>query len=104
MGTSPIPVSKSPPLGGAYCPDPRWGAGRYLTLHGPSTFLGASWVLTASVAGQPAVSPGPAPPLPPSIPEGAIPFVEAGGALELGVPPPEGTPEGATAYVEDTET
>jgi hypothetical protein len=107
MGTSPIPNfgQRTPPLGGAVCPDPIWNAGRSLTLHGPSTFLGPRWVLTAIYAGQPAVSPAPpAPPEPiPGVVEGAIPFVEIGGAVQELQPPPE-TPEGATAFIEDTAT
>jgi hypothetical protein len=80
MGTSPIPTPmlRTPPLGGVVCPDPVWGAGRALTLHGPSLFLGASWVLTAGPQGQPAS--GPIPPQPPQPPptveEGSIPWVD----------------------------
>jgi hypothetical protein len=106
MGTSPIKdPSTSPPLGGTVCPDPRWGGGKALVLQGPNAFLGARWLLTSSATGQPAVSPGP--PLPPEpipgVVEGSIPFVQVGGAVQVVIPPPE-TPEGATAFIEDTET
>lgn len=103
MGTSPLPEpQKSPPLGGTVCPDPRWNSGRGLVLQGWTTFLGVNQVLTAWAAGQPAVSMGTPPPLPPGISEGSIPFAEqAGLALEL-VPPDI---EGSTAFVdEDTAT
>ena len=74
----PVPALRTPPLGGTYCPDPRWGAGRALYLSGPMTFLGAWQVLTASELGQPAVSPTPPPPIPPSptVEEGSIPWVD----------------------------
>jgi hypothetical protein len=107
MGTSPIPNfgMRSPPLGGTICPDKNWNAGRSLTLHGPTTFLGARWVLTASVLGQPAQSPAPPVPpvLPPTIVEGAIPFIEDT-ATVLEILPPAGSVEGSTAFVEETET
>jgi hypothetical protein len=105
MGTSPIPNfgRRSPPLGGTVCPDKAWNGRRSLTLHGPTTFLGARWVLTASVLGQPAQSP--APPIPPEpplgVPEGAIPFIEDT-ATALEVLPPPGAVEGSTAFVEET--
>jgi hypothetical protein len=82
MGTSPIPNFglRSPPLGGTVCPDKAWNGRRALTLHGPTTFLGARWVLTASVLGQPAQSPA-VPELPPILPpteapEGSLPFID----------------------------
>jgi hypothetical protein len=83
MGTSPIPNFglRTPPLGGTVCPDPFWKGRRALTLHGPTTFLGARWVLTASAVGQPAAPPIPPvePPeyvVPPGTVEGSIPFVD----------------------------
>lgn len=78
MGTSPLPNPQhSPPLGGTLCPDPRWAAGRALTLHGPTTFLGPLWVLTASAIGQPAPPPELPPVLPPTdAPEGSLPFID----------------------------
>jgi hypothetical protein len=105
VGTSPIPNFglRSPPLGGTVCPDKVWNGRRALTLHGPTTFLGARWVLTASVLGQPAVSPAPPiPPIPPpTVVEGAIPFadVTAGTGLEF-TPPPE-TSEGSTVFLDE---
>jgi hypothetical protein len=94
---------KSPPLGGTRCPDPRYGAGRGLVLQGPQTFLGARYLLTASFAGQPASTPGPPPPILPSAPEGAIPFIEDTGTV-LEVQPPAGAVEGSTAFVEETSS
>jgi hypothetical protein len=85
------------------CPDPRWTAGRALVLQGPQTFLGARWVFTASLTGQPASSAGLPPPPPPGVVEGSIPFIEVTGALQELKPPPA-TPEGATAFIEDTAT
>jgi len=106
MGTSPLPNPQhSPPLGGQLCPDPRWSGGRALVLQGPQAFLGVRWVLTASLLGQPAVSP--APPVPPGpiigVIEGSIPFVDVAGAVEVTLPPPDAS-EGSTAFIEDTET
>jgi hypothetical protein len=107
LGTSPIPNFgyRSPPLGGTVCPDKAWNGRRALTLHGPTTFLGARWVLTASVLGQPAQSPAPPVPpvLPPSVPEGAIPFIEDT-ATVLEVLPPPAAVEGSTAFIEETAT
>jgi hypothetical protein len=97
----PVPSLRTPPLGGAKCPDTFWNGGRGLTLHGPTTFLGPRWVFTASLSGQPAVSPGPPPPLPPGIPQGAMPFTETAGTVEVAVPP-AGTPEGSVAFAEET--
>jgi len=84
MGTKhvgiPEPALRTPPLSGAYCPDPAYAAGRALILQGPQTFLGAWWVLTASVDGQvPGPGPGPIPPpLPvePLVAEGSIAFID----------------------------
>jgi hypothetical protein len=105
MGTSPLPTEmlRTPPLGGQSCPDRRWAGGRALTLHGPTTFLGASWVLTASVEGQPAQSPGPLPPAPPipGIIEGSIPFVDVAGTALGIVTPPETVSEGSTLFVDE---
>jgi hypothetical protein len=104
MGTSPLPnPTLTPPLGGTICPDPRWAAGRGLVLQGPQAFLGARWVLTASLAGQPAQSPAPpVPPVPPpGVVEGAIPFADitTGTGLEF-IPPPE-TSEGSTVFLDE---
>jgi hypothetical protein len=102
MGTSPIPVPKGAPLGGTACPDTQWAGGRYLVLQGPQSFLGARWLMPASVSGQPAVSPGP--PLPPEpipgVVEGSIPFVEVEGAVQV-ITPPADTPEGSTVFIEE---
>jgi hypothetical protein len=104
MGTSPLPNPQlTPPLGGTVCPDPRWNGGRALVLQGPQTFLGALWVFTASLAGQPASSVGLPPPPPPGVMEGAIPFVEMGGAIQE-LQPPSDASEGSTAFIEDTAT
>jgi hypothetical protein len=68
----------SPPLGSlGECPDPRWGAGRALVLGGPVYFVGPYWRLPASNEGRPA-GPAPVPPIlpAPTVPEGAIPFVD----------------------------
>jgi hypothetical protein len=104
MGTSPIPNFglRSPPLGGTICPDKNWNGRRSLTLHGPTTFLGARWVLTASVLGQPAQSPAPPVPpvLPPTVVEGAIPFAEVTGTGLEFTPPPE-TAEGSTVFIDE---
>jgi hypothetical protein len=71
------PALRTPPLSGAYCPDPAYAAGRALILAGPQSFLGAWWVLTASLEGQ-APGPGPIPPLPvePLVAEGSIAFID----------------------------
>ena len=102
MGTahSGIPVEslRTPPLGGRYCPDPRWGAGKALYLSGPATFLGAWQVLTAWQAGQPASSVAPEPPLPPGVPEGSLPYAEVDGTVVLAQPPDD---QGATPFVEE---
>jgi hypothetical protein len=101
----PVPALRTPPLGGAKCPDNFWNGGRALVLQGPSAFLGPRWVLTAHLAGQPAVSAAPpVPPEPiPGVVEGSIPFVDVAGTVVVVAPPPE-APEGSTAFIEDTET
>jgi hypothetical protein len=101
MGTSPLPnPQRTPPLGGAYCPDPAWQAGRALVLQGPQAFLGAVWVLTASATGQPASAPPQPVPQPPPAPEGSVPFVDVTAATyTLESAPAE--PEGSTAFVDE---
>lgn len=105
MGTSPIPNFglRTPPLGGAVCPDPYWNGGRSLVLQGPTAFLGAHWVLTASVEGQPAVSmvPPDVIPTPPVVEEGSIPFSELDGTVVLAQPPDDA---GYTAFADVEET
>jgi hypothetical protein len=106
MGTKhagiPEPALRTPPLSGAYCPDPAYAAGRALVLVGPQGFLTPLWVFTASAAGQPASSVAPPPIIPlPTIAEGSLPFADVDGTVVL-VQPPED--QGATAFIEDTET
>lgn len=74
IGKRPTP---SPPLGESSCPDPRWSAGRALVLHGPVSFIGPSWLLPSTSEGRPA-GPMPPPPItpPPTVAEGAIPYVD----------------------------
>ena len=93
------PSLRTPPLGGTVCPDPAWQAGRTLILQGPMAFLGAHWVLTASVTGQPASTVAPPLPLPPGVPEGSIPYsdVLSTGTI-VAVPPPD--EEGFTAFAD----
>jgi hypothetical protein len=96
---------RTPPLSGPVCPDPRYTAGRALVLQGPQAHLGALWVLTASLAGQPASTPGPLPPIPPipplGVPEGSVPFADVDGTLVLVQPPAD---QGATVFIDDTDT
>lgn len=78
MGTSPLPdPTRTPPLGGTVCPDPRWGGQRAVVLQGPQGMLGGLWVLEL---GEPAGGPLlPTPPPPPPVylgPEGSIPYVD----------------------------
>ena len=102
MGTSPLPNFglRTPPLGGAKCPDPLWGAGRSLYLSGPQTFLGGWQVLTASAVGQPA-APSPVPPIPPPpAVEGSVPYINIAAAeYTLHSVPDE--PEGSTVWVDE---
>jgi hypothetical protein len=96
------PALRTPPLGGAVCPDPAWQAGRALVLAGPQAFLTPLWVFTATVAGQPAASAGVPPPIPlPTVAEGSLPFADVDGTVVL-VQPPED--QGATAFIDDTDT
>jgi hypothetical protein len=106
MGTKhagiPEDVLRTPPLGGTVCPDPRYAAGRALVLAGPQAFLMPLWVFTATLAGQPAVSAVPPPSIPPpTVAEGSLPFADVDGTVVL-VEPPED--QGATAFVDDTDT
>lgn len=102
MGTKhagiPEPALRTPPLSGAYCPDPAYAAGRALVLVGPQVFLTPLWVFTASLAGQAAAPPPVI--LPPPGPEGAIPFVDDT-ATAYAMPTHPEEAEGSTAFVDD---
>jgi len=80
MGTSPIPVSHTPPLAGPGCPDPNWVANRALWIQGVENMVGPRWVIMLGPGGY---GPGPAPPIPPTPPtvlpagpEGSIPYLD----------------------------
>jgi hypothetical protein len=102
MGTSPLPNPQlSPPLGNTICPDPKFAAGRALVLQGPNAFLGARWVLTASLAGQPGSPALPPPPTPTPAPQGGIPFVDWVAGVTYDAPASPDEPEGSTAYADE---
>jgi hypothetical protein len=104
VGTSPLAdPSRTPPLGGKICPDPRWNGGRALVLQGPNAFLGARWVFTASLAGQPASPAHPEPPAPTPAAQGGLPFVDWVTGLPYETPESPDQPEGSTAYADEVE-
>lgn len=72
-------MNETPPLGGSACPDPHWNAGgAELWIQGLENMVGPRWVIMVNGGAGIPGGPPPVPPigLPPTIPEGSIPFVD----------------------------